>query len=196
MLSKSTKKGLLFILSAPAGTGKTTLIEMLKQDFSNVQQSVSFTTRDPRPGEIDGVHYFFIATSDFEQKIKQNEFLEYVKLYGTYYGTSVEWVDEKLNSGKDVFLVIDTQGCFNVLQKRDAISIFIEPPSIDVLKKRLTKRSTETQEAIEKRLSIATREIADGSRYDYKIINDKLDDAYVALKSIYIAEQHKNCKKS
>lgn len=191
MLNDNRQKGLLFVVSAPAGTGKSTLVKMLTTEFPNVKQSISFTTRDPRPGEQNGVDYDFVNNQEFEEKIKHGEFIEYIQLYGTYYGTSATWVSNQQNQGKDVVLVIDTQGGLNIKKTVPAVFVFIQPPSIEELKRRLVLRKTEDEEVIEKRLSCASREIEQGKQYDYEIINDNLEEAYLALKSIYIAEKHR-----
>ncbi|MCE5316376.1 MAG: guanylate kinase [Parachlamydia sp.] len=188
-----SSKGLLFIVSAPAGTGKTTLVTKLIEEFSNALTSVSFTTRKPRQGEVEGRHYHFVTKDQFEKKIADKEFLEYVTLYGDYYGTSQKWVEEQQQKGKHVFLTIDTQGALQ-LKKRQAMSgiyIFIMPPSLDALKERLYRRKTETPEVIEARLEWARQEIKIAGEYDYNIVNDKLSHAYEVLRSIFIAEQHK-----
>lgn len=184
-------QGLLFIISAPAGTGKTTLVQMLTQEFSCIVKSISFTTRQPRSGEIDGVHYHFITESEFEKKIRDHEFLEYVKLYGYYYGTSKKWVQEQQEKGNHVILVIDTQGGLQMRNVMPAIFIFLEPPSLEELSSRLKKRKTEDPQVIEERLAWSKREIEDGKSYDYKIVNDDLKIAYEVLKSIVIAEEHR-----
>lgn len=183
-------KGFLFILSAPAGTGKTTLVEMLTKEFPNVVASVSFTTRQPRPNEVEGVHYHFISKEEFLQRIADGEFLEHVELYGDYYGTSRLWVESQLVQGKHVILVIDTQGA-ELLKSSKAITIFIAPPSIEELERRLRLRQTETKETIEKRLLWAKKEMDAQKNYDYLIINDDLANAYQALRSILIAEEHR-----
>ncbi len=144
------KQGLVFVLSAPAGTGKTTLVRLLIQEFPCVVQSISYTTRAPREGEIHGKDYNFITREEFEKKIKANEFLEYVNLYGDYYGTSLAWVNARLKEGKHVILVIDAQGGLQLLGKYPATFIFIKPPSLEVLRQRLLKRRTETLETLEK----------------------------------------------
>lgn len=186
------QKGLLIILSAPAGTGKTTLISMLKEEFPSViAPSISYTSRVPRRNEIDGQHYHFISKEEFEKKISQGEFLEYVHLYGEYYGTSKQWVEKQLQTGKHVFLVIDTQGAKQLKGKVPAIFIFVKPPSLEELRKRLHKRQTETPEKIEQRLSWATKEIAASPFYDYLIVNERLPVAYQVLRSILIAEEHR-----
>lgn len=186
--------GLVFIVSAPAGTGKTTLVEMLMKEFPNqIVANISYTTRQPRKGEVSGVHYHFISEKEFEDKISQGDFLEYVNLHGNYYGTSRQKVNEQQKQGKNVILVIDTQGGLKLKGKFDAKYIFIQPPSpaLEVLKNRLIARNTEKPEIIEKRLSIAEREIKDGQQYDYQVINDDLTNAYQVLRSIVIAETHR-----
>lgn len=185
-------KGLLFIMSAPAGTGKTTLMHKLVEEFPTIIQSISYTTRKPRPGEINGVHYNFISEEEFKQKIKADDFLEYANVYeNNFYGTSKKWVEERRNEGKHVFLVIDTQGAEKVMAITEATSIFVMPPTYDTLKLRLHNRQTESIEDLEKRLNWARSEIAAGQEYNYMIINDNLDIAYKVLKSIVIAEEHK-----
>lgn len=185
-------KGLVFVLSAPAGTGKTTLVRMLKEEFECITESVSCTTRPPRSGEIDGKDYHFITEDEFTAKIKAGDFLEYAKVFDQSYGTSKKYVMEQQEKGKHVFLVIDTQGAMK-LKKADfsAIFVFVSPPSLMELKRRLFKRKTETVEHIEQRLSWAKQEIAMSNQYDYHIINESLQIAYAILRSIVIAEEHR-----
>lgn len=185
------EKGMCFIVSAPAGTGKTTLIQMLVKEFPNIIASVSYTTRPPRDGEVNGKHYHFISDSQFEEKIAATDFLEYVKLYGYYYGTSKQWIEEKRQQGKHVVLVIDTQGALSLKGRLDATFIFISPPSLQELKSRLTKRQTESQEMVEKRLVWAKQEMEASTSYDYLVVNDDLSVAYQVLRSIFIAESHR-----
>ena len=185
------KKGLLFVLSAPAGTGKTTLVQRLVEEYPCVVASISSTTRKPRPDEIPGVHYNFLTVQEFEKKIEQGEFLEHVQLYGHYYGTSREVVEKSLNEGKHVFLVIDTQGAKKLRGDVDAIFVFLKPPSWEELKERLSFRQTEPKEVIEERLEWAKKELLAERYYDYSIVNDDLETAYQVLKSIVIAEEHK-----
>lgn len=187
----SNKEGLLFVVSAPAGTGKTTLIEKLASEFSRVLQSISFTTRKPRQGEKDGIHYHFVSKEEFQKKIDDHDFLEYVTLYGQYYGTSKSWVHDKLKEGKHVVLVIDTQGAMQLMGKLEAVYVFIEPPSLEVLKKRLMARKTESKEDLVARLDWAKHEMDFSRYYDYKVVNDDLKTAYEALRSIIIAEEHR-----
>lgn len=188
--------GLLFVLSAPAGTGKTTLVERLVRDFPCIVQSISYTTRKMRLNEKAGDHYCFVNEETFEKKILEGEFLEYVRLYGDYYGTSKVWVEEQRKLGKHVFLVIDTQGALQLMESIDASFIFLKPPSMEVLRQRLVSRGTETQESMEKRLSWAQKEMEAAHYYDYQIVNDDLESAYQVLLSIVIAEEHKTCEKN
>lgn len=190
-MSEPVKKGLLFILSAPAGTGKTTLMNMLASEFSNAIASISFTTRKPRSGEVDGVNYFFISKEEFIERIEAGEFLEHVELYGDYYGTSGIWVENRRCEGQHVFLVIDTQGAKLLKGKLEIVTIFVAPPSIEELEKRLRLRQTESDEMIEKRLVWAKKELTAQKNYDYLIINEDLSIAYQALRSILIAEEHR-----
>ena len=190
-MSSEVRKGLVFIISAPAGTGKTTLVQRLVQDFKNVKQSISFTTRQPRPGELDGIDYYFVSKEAFEAKVAKGDFLEHVELYGDYYGTSREWVENQQNEGNHVVLVIDTQGGLKLKDKIPAVYIFLEPPSLEELKRRLLSRKTEQSQVIDKRLACVEREMEQGKQYDYKIINDQIEDAYQVLKSILIAEGHR-----
>ena len=186
------KKGLVFIISAPAGTGKTTLVRMIREEFHCVVESVSFTTRPPRPNEIPGRDYHFISIEEFKEKIAEGEFLEYAQVFGNYYGTSRKYVESQQEKGKHVVLVIDTQGALNLMDKVEAAFIFISPPNLDELRARLIARRSETDEAIEHRLSWAEKEMALIPRYDYHIVNDNLKTAYDALRSILIAEEHRN----
>lgn len=186
------KKGLVFVVSAPAGTGKTTLVRMLREEFHNVIESISFTTRPPRPNEVPGRDYNFITEPEFRQKIEENEFLEYAQVFHQYYGTSRLFVEGQQEKGKHVILVIDTQGALQIKGKLEATFVFISPPSLDELRARLYRRKSETEEAIETRLSWAEKEMALAKDYDYHIVNDNLKTAYDALRSILIAEEHRN----
>jgi guanylate kinase len=186
------KTGLTFVISAPAGTGKTTLVRMLTKEFSCVTESVSYTTRKPRAGEVEGRDYFFITKKEFEEKIKAGEFLEYAEVFGHLYGTSKRFVVEEQNKGKHVVFVIDTQGALQLMGKFEAVFIFISPPHLEELKKRLHERKSETEETMAHRLSWAQKEMALKHRYDYHIVNDRLQTAYEVLRAILIAEEHKN----
>jgi guanylate kinase len=183
--------GLTFVVSAPAGTGKTTLVTMLMNEFSCVQASISCTTRPKRPGEIDGVHYLFLSEEEFSKKVEEGEFLEHITLFGWRYGTSRTVVQRMKEEGKHVVLVIDTQGALQLMGKEAATFIFLLPPSLEALALRLTERGTESQENIVSRLSEAEREISMARAYQYVIVNDNLHVAYQALRSILIAEEHR-----
>nr|WP_297444985.1 guanylate kinase [Desulfurobacterium sp.] len=185
-------KGLLIVISAPSGTGKTTLVNMLMRSFPQIEFSISCTTRKPRPGEVDGKDYYFISLEEFEKKIEKNELLEWAEVYGNFYGTPKDKVLKALNEGKDVLLDIDTQGALQVKKNYpEAVLIFILPPSLKELERRLRSRGTEDEETIEKRLLIARRELSLATRYDYIIINDRLQEAFEKLKSIVTAERWK-----
>ena len=185
------KKGLIFVISAPAGTGKTTLVRMLREEFSCVIESISYTTRLPRPNEIPGRDYHFITIEDFKKRIKEGEFLEYAEVFGNYYGTSRKYVESLQEKGKHVLMVIDTQGALQLKGKIEAAFIFISPPSLHELRARLYARQADTNESIEHRLSWAEKEIALSKEYEYHIVNDHLKIAYDVLRSILIAEEHK-----
>ncbi len=183
--------GLVFVVSAPAGAGKTTLVRMLANEFPSVVESVSLTTRPPRLGEVDGVDYHFVSKNDFEDKVRQGDFLEHAEVFGNGYGTSKSQLEMLQQEGKDVFLVIDIQGARQVLEKISAVSIFVFPPSMKELERRLASRKTEDTASIERRLSCARKEMEAASFYHYHIVNDDLQSAYDSLRSILIAESHR-----
>lgn len=188
----SLSRGLVFVISAPAGTGKTTLVRMLRDEFECVAESISYTTRKIRPKEIEGKDYHFISLDDFQKKIADREFIEYAEVFGHHYGTSRKLVEKLQREGKHVVLVIDTQGAMQLKKLLPAIFIFISPPNPEELKRRLHGRKSETDEVIQTRLSWAQKEIAEASQYDYHIVNEDLKVAYEVLRSIFIAEEHKN----
>ncbi len=174
----------LIIVSAPSGCGKGTIMEKAF-DRDEVFYSVSCTTREPRPGEIDGKSYHFITTEEFEKMIAEDSFLEYAKYNQTYYGTPKKPVEDNLAAGKDVILEIETQGAFQVKKIRpDANTLFILPPSVAELDRRLHKRATEKEETIKRRVSQAAGEIAKADKYDYVIMNDDLDAAIDDFKAV------------
>lgn len=184
-------KGLVWIVSAPGGTGKTTLVHMLVKEFPEIVVNISYTTREPRVGEVNGVDYHFISEATFKQKIDDNDFFEYVQLYGAYYGTCKRRIEQQQEQGKHVVLVIDVQGKRRLQEQTQSISIFIEPPSLKVLRERLIHRKTETEEQISERLEWAKIELEAAASYDYRMINDDLSTAYRVLKSIVVAECHR-----
>ena len=174
---KLSGKARLFVVSAPSGCGKGTILGEVFKD-RDAYFSVSCTTRSPRTGETDGVNYHFISDEKFEEMIKNDEFLEYAGFVGNYYGTPAGPVKENLEKGRDVVLEIETQGAFQIKKKiPDAVLLFILPPSVAELKRRLNKRGTETPEVIEKRVARAKGEIEKSYQYDYVIMNDGLEDA-------------------
>ena len=172
------KRGMLLLYTGSSGVGKGTIMqELLKRD-KNIRLSVSNTTRSPRNGEIDGVHYNFVTKEQFESLIKKDGYLEYAQYCGNYYGTPKQQVEDLLNQGYDVFLEIEVCGGLQIMEKYpDVLSIFVLPPSIDTLEKRLRKRNTENEETILERLGQAKREISFKDKYKYAVVNDKLEDA-------------------
>jgi len=174
----SGRKGNLFVISAPSGAGKTTLCKELLKHFKEIRFSISHTTRQPRPNETEGIDYFFTSEEEFLDGIKNNTWAEWAKVHGNYYGTSIEFLNDTLSSGSDVLLDIDFQGTMQILKKYpDAITIFIMPPSIEILRSRLQYRGTESDEVIESRIINAEQEISKKNLYNYIIINDKLTDS-------------------
>ena len=171
------KQGTLVVVSGFAGTGKGTVMKELLGRYDSYALSISATTRNPRPGEVDGREYFFKTKEEFEQMIANNEFVEHACYVGNYYGTPKKYVQEQLAAGKDVILEIEIQGALNIKsQFPDALLLFIAPPSADVLKSRLVGRGTETEEVIEQRLARAVEESKGIENYDYLVVNDDLDE--------------------
>jgi len=195
LLLGNRKKGVLFIISAPAGTGKTTLVNHLTKDFPCVVRNVSYTTRAPRATEKDGVDYHFIDDETFAVKVKNRDFLEHATLYGNRYGTCRRWVEDQLDKGHHVVLVIDTQGALQVKKQIPVVTVFIKPPSIAELRRRLSSRKTESEKSIKERLDWAHHEIDLSTDYDYVFVNDNLKMAYQILRSIFIAEEHRGIQK-
>jgi guanylate kinase len=184
------KKGILFVISAPSGAGKTTLCRNVLENMPDIKFSVSYTTRSPRQGEVDGVHYNFVDNEEFRGMIAGSEFIEWAEVHGNFYGTSRKKIAEMASAGIDVLLDIDVQGARQVKEKLpDSVLIFILPPSFEVLKERLTGRMTDTDEVIEKRLKKAADEIGEYKNYDYVIVNNVIENALTELKSIIIAER-------
>lgn len=187
-MDKVEHSGKLFIISGPSGAGKGTICKRLIED-TRVQLSVSMTTRGPRPGEVDGVSYYFTTREAFQEEIEKGGFLEHAEVYGNYYGTPKAKVIEKLEAGTDVVLEIDIQGALNVKSAYpDGIFIFILPPSMAELRKRITGRGSETEEAINLRLSQTLKEVSYIDKYDYCVVNGELEEAVARVKSIVMAE--------
>ena len=171
------KQGTLVVVSGFAGTGKGTVMKELLSRYDSYALSVSATTRNPRPGEVDGREYFFKTKEEFEQMIAEDAFVEHACYVGNYYGTPKKYVQEQLSAGKDVILEIEIQGALKIKsQFPDALLLFIAPPSADVLKTRLVGRGTETEEVIEQRLARAVEESKGIENYDYLVVNDDLDE--------------------
>ena len=186
------RKGTLFIISAPSGSGKTTLCTRLVESVDSLYRSISMTTRAPRPGEKDGMDYIFIEKPEFIKRQRRNEFLEWAKVFGEYYGTPKKHILHMLKRGNDVLLSIDVQGAMKIKRlKLRAVYIFILLPSLSMLKERLINRSTDSKEAIRERLNIARKEIACSRRYDYIIVNNRLESALDNLRAIIISERCK-----
>lgn len=185
-------KGRLIVFSAPSGCGKGTMLaEILKND--KFRCSVSATTREPREGETDGVNYYFLTREDFENRIAENKFLEHAEYCKNYYGTLASEVDAYLEKGINVILEIEVQGAMKIREKRpDALFVFIAPPSVAELTRRLKKRGTETDEVIAERVSKAAGEITMSDKYDYIIINDALEDAVSDFFAVIRAEELKS----
>lgn len=172
------ERGRLIVVSAPSGCGKGTILGRVLTDEKRFYYSVSATTRKPREGEINGIHYHFLTRDDFEQKIKENAFLEYAQFCDNYYGTPLAPIEEHLAQGQDVILEIEVQGAMQIREKRpDAHFIFIAPPSLEVVRERLIGRGTEPIEVIEQRLAQAEHELTYCKQYDYRVVNDDLETA-------------------
>ena len=189
------RRGLLFVVSAPSGTGKTTLVERLVQQMPGIVRSTSYTSREPRPGEADGVDYNFVDSARFASMVEAGGFLEWAEVFGYRYGTAAEDTERHRRAGRDVVLVIDVQGARQVRDgDADVVSIFVLPPSFDVLEQRLRQRSRlDTSEAqLTRRLETARREVAEVPRYDYVVVNDDVDRCVGQLRSIIEAERSRS----
>ena len=177
--------GQLFIVSAPSGAGKSSLVKALLERDPAIRLSISYTTRAPRPGEADGVNYHFVTREDFQARLGQGEFLESAEVYGNFYGTSQPWIEAEMAAGRDILLEIDWQGAAQVrrLMPR-AKSIFILPPSIAELRHRLEGRGTDSAEVIAKRMAAAREDISHALEFDYLVVNDDFDTALADLLAI------------
>ncbi len=190
MSNEQRSRGLLFVVSAPSGTGKTTVVERLVQIFPDLGMSRSYTSRAMREGEQDGVDYNFITRERFEAMVAEDAFLEWADVFGNLYGTGKAETERELVGGRDLILVIDVQGARQVRSHgAHAIGIFVLPPSFDALESRLRGRSKDSEEAISKRLTTARREVRAVAEYEYVIVNDELDACVDRLRSIVLAER-------
>lgn len=186
------KKGFLLVISGPSGVGKGTVLHDLMNTQENLVYSVSATTRKKRDGEIEGVSYFYLNHDEFKKMIAEDKFLEYAQVHNNYYGTPKEFVEKKINEGKIVILEIDVQGALNIKKNTDnGVFIFLAPPSLKELKKRIVGRGTETDEDIKIRMNNAKKELEYIKDYDYIVINDHLNSAITSVNEIINAEKHK-----
>ena len=184
------KQGILFVVSAPSGAGKTSLCRAITDSLEQLNHSVSYTTRKPRPGEIDGRDYYFVSQDRFQEMIKAGDFAEWAEVHSNHYGTSRRVLDEVIAKGIDVILDIDTQGAKQIKPKYGtAVFIFIMPPSLEILEERLRNRRSDDENEIRKRMRRAHEEIKDYAMYDYIIVNRDFDRALTELKSVVVAER-------
>ena len=186
----ATRRGILFVVSAPSGGGKGTLIQRVLDNVPNLSYSVSFTTRTPRSGEMNGREYFFVTPEKFEQMVAADEFLEWAHVHSKCYGTSREQVSHEISEGRDIILEVDVQGAASVRELiSDSVSIFILPPSFEVLRQRLQARGTDSLEELDLRMRNAPKELEHYSAFQYLIVNDDLDRASDDLRAIIQAER-------
>lgn len=187
---KTKKQGLLIVLSGPSGSGKNTICDLVKQNNENIWESISMTSRKPRINEIDGKSYYFVTEDKFKDNIKNDKMLEYATFAGNYYGTPKNEVQKHLDEGKDVILVIEIQGALQIKKKlKEALFVFLLPPSMSELKRRLKERNTETEEKVMERFKTAYNEINELTKYNYVIINDNKIEAASKLEAIIKAEK-------
>lgn len=183
-------KGNLFVVTAPSGAGKTTLVAALLAADSQVQLSISFTTRPPRAGEVDGKDYHFVERTEFERMIAASELLEFAEVYGNYYGTSQVWINEVMDNGRDILLEIDWQGAQQVRRLFPAaIGLFILPPSLETLENRLRGRGKDSEEVIARRMAVAKEEVNHVDEFDFVIVNEYIDDAVRDIVAVVRAQR-------
>ncbi|WP_224983201.1 guanylate kinase [Geomonas agri] len=184
------REGVLYVISAPSGAGKTSLCKEIIDIFPNLRHSVSYTTRPPRNGEVHGRDYFFVGKEEFDRMVEAGEFAEWAEVHGNFYGTSLATLKESRTEGIDLILDIDCQGARQLKGRFEGgVYIFVLPPSIEELRRRLDNRSSDSQEVIERRIHNASGEIKEARWYDYIIVNDKFSEALEQLKSVLVAEQ-------
>ena len=187
---EAARRGLLFVVSAPSGTGKTTVVERLVQIVADLALSRSYTSRPTRPGEADGVDYNFVSRPRFEEMIAADAFLEWADVFGNLYGTCAADAERHLERGRDLVLVIDVQGARQVRKRfADTVGVFVMPPSFAVLERRLRGRSKDPEDAMQRRLETARAEVAAFAEYDYVIVNDELEACVDRLRAIVLAER-------
>jgi len=189
-MTSPAHKPIVYIISAPSGSGKSTLVNELLKKVSNLEFSISYTTRPPRGSESNGRQYYFVSRPEFEKMIRDGEFLEHAEVFGNYYGTARRFLHEAEQNGRDLLLDIDVQGAAQIQQKLpDATSIFILPPDRKTLEERLRKRSEDSEAVMQHRLKKASREIESYDRYNYILVNDQLEDSIRALRTIVRGER-------
>lgn len=178
-------KGNLFIVSAPSGAGKSSLVKAMLEADAQLRLSISYTTRAPRPGEVNGREYHFVSRDDFQAMLERSEFLESAEVYGNWYGTSQTWIGGEMRAGRDIILEIDWQGAAQVRRLfPEAVSLFILPPSIEELRRRLTGRNQDSDEVIARRVAAAREDISHALEFDYLVVNDRFEDALADLLAI------------
>lgn len=181
---------IVYIISAPSGSGKSTLVSEILKLVPNLKFSISYTTRPPRGSETNGREYFFVPVADFEQMIHDHEFLEHARVFGNYYGTARRFLREAQQEGKDLLLDIDVQGAAQIKQALpDAVSIFVLPPDRDKLERRLRNRGLDSEDVIRRRLVTASREIENYGKYDYILVNDRLEESIEDLRAVVLSKR-------
>ena len=192
------KRGLLVVISGPSGVGKSTVVRRLFKIYPELKMSISSTTRPPRPGEVHGQHYYFITQEEFDLRVKQNQFLEWAKVHGCYYGTPRQYIENELAKGEVVVLEVDVQGAASIKRvveegklRAAAVFVFLIPPSVDILAFRLKKRKTEDEEVVNYRLRAAIAELQVMEKYDYIVVNDKVESAADKIKAIINVEKER-----
>jgi guanylate kinase len=190
------RRGLMLVLSSPSGAGKTSIARALLESDSKIAMSVSATTRPPRPGEVDGKDYHFVATSQFQDMVSQGQFLEHARVFDNFYGTPKAPVEREMGAGRDVLFDIDWQGTQQLAQnaRLDLVSVFVLPPSVGELERRLRGRAQDPEEVVKKRMSKAADEMSHWPEYDYVIVNRELEESIAEIRAILAAERLKRSR--